>query len=55
MGTVQKVAMAIVGLAFAATLFSTKNATVPVIGAFSKLTTGTLSTAMGTSTGAIGG
>lgn len=54
MGTAQKIALAVIGLAWGATLLSTKNATVPVLGAATRLTTGTLSTAMGTSSGAIG-
>jgi hypothetical protein len=55
MGAFQKIAMAVVALAFVGTLVASKNATVPVIGAFSKLSTGALSTAMGNSSGAIGG
>jgi hypothetical protein len=55
MGTIQKIALAVVGVAMVATLVSTKNSTVPVLGAASKLSTGVLSTAMGTSSGAVGG
>lgn len=55
MGTVQKIALSIVTLAVFATAVSTKNATVPVLGAASKFSTGVLSTAMGSSSGAIGG
>lgn len=54
MSTVQKFAMGIIGIAFVTTLVLNGRQTVPVLGGLSKLTTGNVSTAMGTSSGAVG-
>lgn len=53
MGTVAKWGTLIIGTAFVTTLILPNRQTVPVLGAVGKLTTGTLSTAMGTSQGAV--
>jgi hypothetical protein len=50
-----KIAMGVIGLAVVGTMLLPGRQTPAVLGGFSKLTTGTLSTAMGTSSGAIGG
>lgn len=55
MSTVQKWGMGIIAIAFATTLLLPGRQTVPVLGGISKLATGTISTAQGTSSGAIGG
>lgn len=55
MGTVQKIALAVVGVAFVTTLVLPTHNTVPVLGQLTKLSTGSLSVAEGTASGAIGG
>jgi hypothetical protein len=54
MSTVQKFLLGVVGIAFVTTLILPGRQTVPVLGAGSRLITGSLSTAQGTSSGAIG-
>lgn len=53
MGTVQKLGILVIGTAFVTTLILPGRQTVPVLGATGKLITGTLSTAQGTSRGAV--
>lgn len=53
MGTFQKLGVLVLGTAFVTTLILPGRQTVPVIGALGKLTTGTISTAQGTSHGAV--
>jgi hypothetical protein len=53
MGTAQKAVAGAIAIAFVTTLILPNRSTVPVLGAIGKLTTGTLSTAQGTSSGAI--
>lgn len=48
MSTVQKLGMAVIGVALVATLVLPGRQTVPVINAFTGFTTNTLGTAMGT-------
>lgn len=48
MTTVQKLGTSVIALAMITTLILPRRQTVPVIGALTKLTTGTLGTAMGT-------
>lgn len=55
MSTIQKVAMGVIAVAFVTTLVLQGRQTPAVLGGFSKLATGTLSTAEGTSSGAVGG
>jgi len=50
-----KIAMGVIGLAVIGTLFVSSKQTPAILGGFTKLSTGTLSTAMGTSSGAVGG
>jgi hypothetical protein len=51
MSTLQKAIMGIIGVAAVTTALLPGRQTVPVIGAVRQLSTGTLSTAMGTSSG----
>jgi hypothetical protein len=53
MSTVQKLGMGIIGVALVATLVLPGRQTPAVLNAFGQFTTGTLSTAMGTSQGAV--
>jgi len=55
MGTVQKIALAVVGVGFVTTLVLPTHTTPAVVGSLAKLSTGTLSVAEGTASGAIGG
>jgi hypothetical protein len=48
MGSVERIAMAIVGIGFATTLLLPGRQTVPAIGAVTNLFRGSLATAMGT-------
>lgn len=52
MPTAQKLGMAVIGVALVTTLILPGRLTVPVLQAGTQFTTGTLSTAMGTSSGA---
>jgi hypothetical protein len=54
MGTVTKIAMGMIGVAAIATLVLPGRQTPAVLTGFTKLFTGSLSTAQGTSTGAVG-
>lgn len=54
MSTVQKWGMGLLGIAFVTTLILPGRQTVPVLGGISKLATGTISTAQGTSSGPVG-
>lgn len=54
MPTLQKIAMGVIGVAMVATLVYPTHKTSDVANSLTRLTTGTLSTAEGTSTGAIG-
>jgi hypothetical protein len=54
MSTVQKFAMGLIAIAFATTLVTAGRQTPAVLSGISKLTTGSLSTAEGTSSGAVG-
>ena len=54
MNTVQKFLMGLIGVAFVTTLVLAGRQTPAVLSGFSKLTTGALSTAEGTSSGAVG-
>lgn len=54
MGSFQKIAMGVITVAFVTTLVLPGRNTASVLGAASQLTTGTLSTAEGTSSGAVG-
>jgi hypothetical protein len=54
MSTVQKWGMGIIAIAFVTTLILPGRQTVPVLSGVSKLATGTISTAQGTSTGPVG-
>lgn len=54
MSTVQKWGVIVLGIAFATTLILPGRQTVPVLGGFTRLATGTISTAQGTSSGAVG-
>lgn len=53
MSTFQKLGMVTLGIAAMTTLILPDRQTVPVLGALGRLGTGTLSTAMGTSRGAV--
>lgn len=54
MSSFTKIAMGIIGVAAIATLVLPGRQTPQVLGGFTRLATGTLSTAQGTSTGAVG-
>lgn len=54
MSTFTKIAMGVIAIGFATTLVLPSHQTVPVLGGFTRLATGTLSTAQGTSSGATG-
>lgn len=54
MGNLTKIAMGVIGVAFVATLVLPGRQTPAVLSGFTKLATGTLSTAQGTSVGAVG-
>lgn len=54
MSSFTKIAMGVIGVAFAATLILPGRQTPQVLSGFTRLATGTLSTAQGTSTGAVG-
>lgn len=54
MSTAQKFLMGIIGIAFVTTLILPGRQTVPVLSGASKLITGSVSTAQGTSSGPVG-
>ncbi len=54
MSTIQKLGMGIIAIGFMTALTLPGRQTVPVLGGISRLATGSLSTAEGTSSGAVG-